>query len=62
MKLIALYRQPKDTLKDAMRSPEMSAAGENLNSFAKGLVSMLFGEEEMAPGSIAGTTVSAAAV
>ncbi len=57
-----MYFADKGTLKVAMRSPEMAAAGENLNSFAKGLVRMLFGEEELAPGSIAGTTVSAAAV
>jgi hypothetical protein len=29
-----------------MRSPEMATAGENLNSFAAGLVTLMFGEEE----------------
>lgn len=36
----------RETLKAAMKSPEMAAAGENLNSFAAGLVTLLFGEEE----------------
>lgn len=36
----------KDSLKAAMKSPEMAAAGENLNSFAAGLVTLMFGEEE----------------
>ncbi len=36
----------RDALKAAMKSPEMAAAGENLNSFAAGLVTLLFGEEE----------------
>ena len=36
-----------DALKNAMRSPEMAAAGDNLNSFAQGLASLFFGEEEM---------------
>lgn len=34
-----------DALKAAMRSPEMATAGENLNSFAAGLVTLMFGEE-----------------
>ena len=33
-----------DSLKSAMRSPEMAAAGDNLNSFAEGLVTLLFAE------------------
>lgn len=57
-----MYFADKDTLKTAMRSPEMAAAGENLNSFAEGLVSMLYGEEEPASGSTASTTISATAV
>ncbi len=57
-----MYFADKDTLKAAMKSPEMAAAGENLNSFAGGLVSMLYGEEEPASGSTTGTTISAAAV
>ena len=36
----------RDTLKNAMRSPEMAAAGTNLSSFAEGLVTLLFGEEQ----------------
>jgi uncharacterized protein (TIGR02118 family) len=35
----------KDSLKAAMKSPEMTAAGDNLNSFAEGLVTLLFAEE-----------------
>jgi len=35
-----------DTLKAAMRSPEMAAAGENLNSFAGGLVTLMFAEPQ----------------
>jgi uncharacterized protein (TIGR02118 family) len=35
-----------DSLKAAMRSPEMAAAGANLNTFAAGLVSLMFGEED----------------
>jgi uncharacterized protein (TIGR02118 family) len=34
-----------DALKAGMRSPEMAAAGENLNSFASGLVSLMSGED-----------------
>ncbi len=33
-----------EALKAAMKSPEMAAAGENLNSFASGLVTLMFGE------------------
>lgn len=36
-------------LKTAMKSPEMAAAGENLDSFAKGMYSLMFGEEEETP-------------
>lgn len=36
----------RDTLKLAMRSPEMATAGENLNSFAAGQVTLMFGEDE----------------
>jgi uncharacterized protein (TIGR02118 family) len=35
----------KDALKAAMKSPEMAEAGANLNSFAAGLVTLMFGEE-----------------
>jgi uncharacterized protein (TIGR02118 family) len=34
-----------DSLKSGLRSPEMASAGENLNTFAEGLVSLLIGEE-----------------
>lgn len=34
----------KEALKAGMRSREMAAAGENLNTFAQGLVTLLFGE------------------
>jgi len=33
-------------LKAAMKSPEMAAAGESLDSFAKGMYSLMFGEEQ----------------
>jgi uncharacterized protein (TIGR02118 family) len=36
----------KEALKAGMKSPEMAAAGANLNSFAEGLVTLLFGESE----------------
>lgn len=35
-----------DSLKAAMRSPEMGVAGENLDSFAKGLYILMFGDEQ----------------
>jgi len=34
------------SLKAAMKSPEMAAAGDNLDSFAKGLYSLAFANEE----------------
>ncbi len=33
-------------LKAAMRSPEMAAAGDNLNAFAAGLVTLMYASEE----------------
>ncbi len=36
----------KDALKTAMRSPEIAAAGANLNEFAGDLGTLLFAEEE----------------
>jgi len=33
-------------LKEGMRSAEMATAGENLNTFAEGLVILMFGEEQ----------------
>ena len=41
-----MYFADNDTLKAAMKSPEMAAAGENLNSFAQGLVTLMFAEEQ----------------
>ena len=35
----------EEALKAAMRSPEMAAAGENLDSFAEGLYSLLYAEQ-----------------
>jgi uncharacterized protein (TIGR02118 family) len=35
-----------ETLKAGIKSPEMAQAGENLNSFASGLVTLMFGVEE----------------
>lgn len=40
-----MYFEDKESLKAGMRSPEMAAAGENLNTFAEGLVTMMYGEE-----------------
>jgi uncharacterized protein (TIGR02118 family) len=36
----------EDALKAAMRSPEMTAAGENLDSFAKGLYTLCYAQEK----------------
>ncbi|HJW91165.1 MAG TPA: EthD family reductase [Anaerolineales bacterium] len=41
-----MYFRNAEALKAGMKSPEMAAAGENLNSFAAGLVTMMFGEEQ----------------
>jgi uncharacterized protein (TIGR02118 family) len=43
-----MYFSDESALKAAMRSPEMAAAGENLNSFAEGLVTLAYGNEEQA--------------
>jgi uncharacterized protein (TIGR02118 family) len=56
-----MYFTDKDALRAAMKSPEMISAGENLNSFAEGLVSMFYGEEEPASDPAAGAAVSATA-
>jgi len=40
-----MYFQDDEVFKAAMKSPEMEAAGDNLNSFADGLVTMMFGAE-----------------
>ena len=36
----------ESAMKNAMRSPEMAAAGENLNTFAEGLVTLMYGVEQ----------------
>jgi uncharacterized protein (TIGR02118 family) len=41
-----MYFEDYDAYRAGMKSPEMAAAGENLNSFAEGLVTMMTGEEE----------------
>lgn len=44
-----MYFTDASALKAGMKSPEMAAAGENLNGFAAGLVTLLFGEEQHQP-------------
>lgn len=41
-----MFFPDSESLKSGLRSPEMAAAGENLNTFAEGLVSLIIGEEE----------------
>jgi uncharacterized protein (TIGR02118 family) len=41
-----MYFSDLAALKNGMRSPEMASAAENLNTFAEGLVTLAFGEEE----------------
>lgn len=41
-----MYFEDLDALKAGMKSPEMQVAGENLNQFAAGLVTLLWGEEQ----------------
>jgi uncharacterized protein (TIGR02118 family) len=41
-----MYFNDANALKNAMRSPEMAAAGENINSFAADLVTLLYAEEQ----------------
>ena len=41
-----MYFTDESALKQGLRSPEMAAAGENLDSFAKGMYSLLYGDEE----------------
>lgn len=36
----------RESMKKGLNSPEMAAAGENLDSFAKGLVTLAMGEAE----------------
>jgi uncharacterized protein (TIGR02118 family) len=42
-----MYFEDMDALKAAMKSQEMQVAGDNLNQFASGLVTLLFGEEQV---------------
>ena len=35
-----------DALKAGMKSPEMAAAGDNLNGFAEGMFTLMFAEEQ----------------
>src|SRR5687768_4146355 len=44
-----MYFTDSSALKAGMKSPEMAAAGENLNTFAAGLVTLLIGEEQKEP-------------
>lgn len=41
-----MYFSDGGALKAGLKSPEMALAGENLNSFAEGLVTLVYGEEE----------------
>lgn len=41
-----MYFSDSNALKTAMKSPEMAAAGDNLNSFAEGLVTLMYGQEQ----------------
>lgn len=44
-----MYFTDSSALRAGMKSPEMAAAGENLNSFAEGLVTLMFAEEQALP-------------
>lgn len=44
-----MYFSDQGALRNAMKSPEMAQAGENLNGFAAGLVTLQFGEEQPQP-------------
>lgn len=41
-----MFFDDEAALKTAMKSPEMAAAGENLNAFAAGLATMMYASEE----------------
>lgn len=41
-----MFFDDADSLKAGMRSPEMAAAGETLNTFAEGLVTIFVAEEQ----------------
>ncbi|HLE50624.1 MAG TPA: EthD family reductase [Anaerolineales bacterium] len=40
-----MYFQDAESFKAAMKSPEMATAGDNLNTFAAGLVTLMYGDE-----------------
>ena len=42
-----MFFPDESSLKQAMRSPEMAAAGDNLASFARDLVTLMFAEDPM---------------
>jgi uncharacterized protein (TIGR02118 family) len=44
-----MYFTDESALRAAMKSPEMAAAGSNLNGFANGLVTLMFGQEQEKP-------------
>lgn len=44
--MAVMHFEDEESLKGAMRSSEMQAAGENLNTFAEGLVSLMYAQEE----------------
>jgi uncharacterized protein (TIGR02118 family) len=44
-----MYFGDESALRSAMKSPEMAAAGENLNTFAAGLVTLMFADEQEWP-------------
>ncbi len=41
-----MYFSDSNALKIAMKSPEMAAAGDTLDHFAKGLVTLMYGQEQ----------------
>ena len=44
-----MYFTDESSLRSGLKSAEMAAAGENLNSFAEGLVTLLIGQEQEEP-------------
>ncbi len=45
-----MFFSDESSLKQAMRSPEMAAAGENLASFARDLVTLMFADDSREAG------------
>jgi len=44
--MLAIMRfEDEQALKSAMQSPEMQAAGDNLNTFAEGLVTLMYADD-----------------